>query len=269
MLLPASFLRRIYEPLLRKVPVDDAWASTAHAAASRGAVVFVVRNVSLLDLLALVHLCERFHLPEIAFANDFAEVLSPAPRRFFARREPPAQRLRKAVLDGKSAVLFLKRAPGVIERASTAHRGRTEGDALLAELIDIALRGEKKVLLVPQTIVWTMRPERRGFWARDFLFSPAEFPGEVRALAQLGANLDHVVVRAGDPLDLKDFLATEDAADPHVVRRLVYALLRKVTREHKSIVGPAQKPPDRVREEVLKSPRLSAVMRDLAGDDAE
>ena len=267
MLLPAAVLRRIYDPLLRRVPVDQAWAATVRGAAARGAVIHVVRNVSLLDLLALVHLSERFELPEIAFANDFGDVLSPASRRLFAPREEPAERLRRAVLAGKSAVLFLKRAPGVIERASTAHRGRTEGDTLLAELIDIAGTGRRSVHLVPQTLVWTMRPERRGFWLRDFLFSPAEFPGEVRALAQLGANLDHVVVRAGEPLDLRAFLAAEDAADPHVVRRLVYALLRKVERERKSVVGPAQKPPDRVREEVLKSPRLASVLRDMAGGD--
>lgn len=267
MLLPASILRRIYDPLLRRVPVDEAWARTLRGAAARGAVIHVVRNVSLLDMLALVHLSERFGLPEIAFANDFGGVLSPASRRLFAPRESPAEQLRHAVLAGKSAVLFLKRAPGVIERASTAHRGRTEGDALLSELIDIATKTPRRVLLVPQTLVWTMRPERRGFWMRDFLFSPAEFPGEVRALAQLGANLEHVVVRAGEPLDLRDFLATENPADPHVVRRLVYALLGRVTRERKSVVGPAQKPPDRVREEVLKSPRLASVMRDMAGGD--
>ncbi|MEZ4313306.1 MAG: 1-acyl-sn-glycerol-3-phosphate acyltransferase [Polyangiaceae bacterium] len=269
MLLPPSLLHRLYDPFLRRIDVDEGWAATLRGAASRGAVIHVVRNVSLLDLLALTHLSSRHHLPEIAFANDFGEVLSRAPRAFFAPKEDPEQSLRKAVLSGKSAVLFLKRAPGVIERASTAHRGKTEGDALLSVLIDIAHKGSREVLLVPQTLVWTLRPERRGFWARDFLFSPAEFPGEVRALAQLSANHEHVVVRAGEPLVLRDFLNSQSPGDPHVVRRLVYALLRKVERERKSVVGPAQKPPDRVREEVLKSPRLAGVLRDMsAGDPA-
>jgi glycerol-3-phosphate O-acyltransferase len=269
MLLPASILRRIYEPFLRKIPAAEAWGATLRAAAARGSVIHVVRNVSLLDLLALQHLSERFGLPEIAFANDFEEVLSSPPARgLFGRREEPAARLRRAVESGKSAVLFLKRAPGVIERASTTHRGKTEGDALLEALVDIVRTGPREVLLVPETLVWTLRPERLGFSLRDFLFSPAEFPGEVRALAQLGANHEHVVVRAGDPLVLRELLATEGDA-PHLVRRLVYALLRKVERERKSVVGPAQKPPDRVREEVLKSPRLGAVLRDMSrGDEA-
>ena len=171
------------------------------------------------------------------------------------------------MLSGKSAVLFLKRAPGVIERASTAHRGKTEGDALLSELIEIARTSPRDVLLVPETLVWTMRPERLGFSLHDFLFSPAEFPGEVRALAQLTANHEHVVIRAGEPLVLGELVANEGSTDPRLIRRLVYALLRKVERERKSVVGPAQKPPDRVREEVLKSPRLGGVLRDLSRGD--
>jgi len=270
-ILPTSLLRRIYEPFLRKIPAADAWGATLRNAAARGAVIHIVRNVSLLDLMALSHLSKRFGLPEIAFANDFQEVLS-APTKtgrfgLLAQEGSDAERLRRAVLAGKSAVLFLKRAPGVIERASTSHRGKTEGDALLSVLLDIAARSPRDVLLVPETLVWTMRPERRGFSLYDFVFSPAEFPGEVRALAQLTANHQHVVVRAGEPLVLREFLAGEDTADPHKVRRLVYALLRKVERERKSVVGPAQKPPDRVREEVLKSPRMGGILRDLAGGD--
>ncbi len=292
MIVPTSVLRRIYEPFLRRIPADPAWGETLRRAAARGAVIHVVRNVSLLDLLAIVHLSERFGLPEVAFANDFQEVLGgPRRRGLFGRAEGAEEALRKVVLEGKSAVLFLKRAPGVIERASTTHRGRTEGDALLSVLLDIASRSASRsslsmgpqaapnpgapdvsvapgeVFLVPETLVWTLRPQRLGFSVNDFVFSPAEFPGEVRALAQLATNHQHVVVRAGEPLGLREFLAGEVEADPHKVRRLVYALLRKVERERKSVVGPAQKPPDRVREEVLKAPRLASVLRDQAGGD--
>jgi glycerol-3-phosphate O-acyltransferase len=264
MILPPSVLHRVYEPLLRKIPADEAWAAALRKAAGRGVVVHVVRNVSLLDLLALIHLSQRHGLPEIAFANDFQEVLPGASRRAAG---DAAERLRSAVRAGKSAVLFLKRAPGVIERASTAHRGRTEGDALLSALLDIAAQSPRDVLLVPETLVWTMRPQRVGFSLYDFLFRPAEFPGEVRALAHLIANHEHVVIRAGEPLSLRELRAADDAADPFLVRRLTYALLRRSERERKSVVGPARKPPDRVREEVLRTPRLSAALRDAAGGD--
>src|SRR5689334_7774552 len=107
MLLPVPVIRRLYEPFLRRIPVDEAWAERLRAAAARGAVIHVVRNVSLVDLLALVHLSRRHGLPEIAFANDFQEVLTGSP----GGRSPEelAERLRRAVLAGKGAVLFLKR----------------------------------------------------------------------------------------------------------------------------------------------------------------
>ena len=63
MIVPTSVLRRVYEPFLRRIPADDAWGERLRRAAERGAVIHVVRSVSLLDLLAIVHLSERFGLP--------------------------------------------------------------------------------------------------------------------------------------------------------------------------------------------------------------
>jgi glycerol-3-phosphate O-acyltransferase len=83
-------------------------------------------------------------------------------------------------------------------------------------------------------------------------------------------NHKNAVIRAGEPVSLREFLAQEGALDDGLAaRRLTYALLRKVERERRAVLGPVQKPTDRVREEVLKSPKLQAIFRDLAGPDAE
>jgi glycerol-3-phosphate O-acyltransferase len=47
---------------------------------------------------------------------------------------------------------------------------------------------------------------------------------------------------------------------------LTYALLRRVAREQRAIVGPARKPPDRLRDEVIRSPKLQKVIADMAGE---
>lgn len=52
-----------------------------------------------------------------------------------------------------------------------------------------------------------------------------------------------------------------------ITRQLTYTLLTRLERERRAILGPARKPADRVREEVLRSPRLQATLRELAGDD--
>ena len=129
---PAWVVGRAYERLLRDIPVDESWIRAVEQAAARGVVVHLVRNVSLLDLLALDHLTRRFGLPRLGFANELGGWLGPE-----VLRGHPADRLRAAVREGRSALLFMKRHPSVLARVGAAHRGRSEGDELLRVLIDL------------------------------------------------------------------------------------------------------------------------------------
>src|SRR5205814_2159711 len=61
-----------------------------------------------------------------------------------------------------------------------------------------------------------------------------------------------------------DFGAFED--DGVFMWRLIYALLHRLERERRTIVGPVQKGNKRMRSEVIKSVKLQAVIRDLAGE---
>jgi glycerol-3-phosphate O-acyltransferase len=266
---PASLAVRAYDTVFRQIPVDDAWLATVRAAAARGPIVHVVRNVSLVDLLTLEALTSRFGLPRIGFANDLGAWVDP-PR---LRPAPPAERLRQAIRSGRSAVLFLKRPPERIARLGATQRGRSEGDEPIRVLIEMQRGGGAgEIQLVPQTFLWTQRPARLQVSVADTLFGPAEFPGDLRGVAQLLLNYRHCVLRAGEPQSLRTFLAEQgDAANggAALARRLTYALLRKLERERRAMVGPAQKPADRVREEVLRSPKLQAVIRDLAGPGDE
>jgi glycerol-3-phosphate O-acyltransferase len=51
------------------------------------------------------------------------------------------------------------------------------------------------------------------------------------------------------------------------IRRLIYMTLRRLERERRAMVGPAQKSPTRVRTEILRSPRLRTLIADLAGPE--
>lgn len=260
---PAWILGRLYAGLLSKIPVDEGWGAAVREAASRGAVVHVVRNVSLVDLLALDHLTRRLDLPRIGFANELGGWLGPE----MLRKNPP-ERLRETVKAGGSAVLFMKRPPSVLSRVGPAHRGRNEGGDLLRVLIELQRSAGREIMMVPETLVWTQRPDRLGFSVVDTVFGSADFPGELRATGQFLLNHRNCVIRAGAPLSLREFLADEDAGDDAVAaRRLTYSLLRKVERERRAALGPAQKPADRLREEVLRSPKLQAILRDMGGPD--
>jgi glycerol-3-phosphate O-acyltransferase len=268
---PSPILARVYRRLFEHIEVDDAWLRAVREAKARGTVVYVLRNLSFVDFLALDHLTKRFDLPEIRFANDLGLwVLEPMGNGWLNALRPrtaedDASNLARAISSGASAALFLKRPPNLLE---TRARGKIEGDALIRALFDIHRRGDARVLLVPQVFVWSRSAGTLGGNLSSALFGSSEWPGQVRSVAQFLGNWRHATLRAGEPVDLRDFLAREAATgdDQVLVRRLTYTLLRRLERERRAILGPAQKPPDRLREEVLRSPKLQKVIADMAGE---
>lgn len=229
----------------------------------RGPVVFVLRSVSVVDALAVAHLSAQAKLPPIGFTHDLPWL----PAAFGggrARTASQEQALSRALEQGKTSILFLKKPPSVFSQTG---RGQTEGDRVLASVIEHAAKGND-VTLVPVVMLWTMRPEHRGTSPIDLVFGPTDMPGDLRAALQALLAYQHGALRVGDPLDVRAFLEDEgDESAYTTVRRLTYALLRRVERERRAVVGPARKSPERVREEVLRSPKLTKMMTDLAGDD--
>lgn len=274
---PNPLLAWAYGRFFEDIEVDESWVSAVRAARdARGTVVYVLRNLSFVDFFALDYLTKRHRLPQIRFANDLGLwILEPMGRGWMNALRPrtphgDAADLERAVQNGSSAALFLKRPPHLLEAGA---RGRIEGDHLIRALIDAQRRSsDRRVLLVPQVFVWSRSAETRGAAPLgDALFGPSEWPGTMRSVAQLLANRGHATLRAGEPVDLAEFLARESdgAGDDVLVRRLTYTLLRRLERERRAIVGPAKKPADRLREEVLRSPKLQKIIGDMAGEGAK
>lgn len=259
---PNPVLRALYNRFFSKIQVDDEWVQRVRAAAKEGAVVYVQRNLNFIDFLALDHLTKVNALPQIRFANDLGLwVLNPMMgRRWWQRRAAtPAEELKDALKDGGSAALFLKRPPRVFDVAAgaTGGRGLREGDELVRSLMDLQRNSDRPILLVPQVFVWTNRPDTLGTKPFDALFGPREWPSAMRTVGQFLSNYKHVALRAGEPLNLAEFLEAEpDATTDTTQRRITYAMLRRLERERRAITGPAQKPPDRVRHEITRSPRF-------------
>ena len=291
--LPNPALAWIYQRFFQHIEVDEAWAGRVRDADARGTVVYVLRNLSFVDFLALDYLTKTLRLPQVRFANDLGLwVLEPMGRGWLSALRPhreidDVQRLRHAIDGGHSAALFLKRPPTLLDPAPVARqrggvaralptRGKTEGDAFLRAVLEAQRGRTSPILLVPQVFVWTRSPDEQKHNAVDALFGPREWPGKIRTVVQFLANWRHVTLRAGDPVDVQAFIAQETQAadggvtppDDVLVRRLTYALLRRLERERRGVLGPAKKPHDRLRDQVLRSPRLQKVIRDMAGEGA-
>ena len=268
---PNAALAWVYKRFFDHIEVDQAWADQVREADARGTVVYVLRNLSFVDFLALDHLTKRLGLPQVRFANDLGLwVLEPMGRGWLTALRPHTEkddvaRLRRAIDEGHSASLFLKRPPTLLE---PAQRGRNEGDAYLREILVTQRAKKTPILLVPQVFVWTRDPDEQKKNAIDAMFGPREWPGKIRTVSQFLMNWRHVTLRSGEPLDVRAFLEQEEATgadDDVLVRRLTYTLLRRLERERRSVVGPTKKPADRLRDQVVRSPRLQKMIKDLAG----
>lgn len=295
---PNAILRWLYRRFFDAIEVDPAWVQRARDAARKGTVVYALRNLSFLDFLALDHLTKRFGLPEVRFANNLGLwVLEPFGKgvkqlfetRRVRTRDDDIADLRSAVTAGASAALFLKRPPQLFERSRTG-RGLLEGDDFVRELLDlqrerIAKGDARPILVMPQVFLWTKRPDTRQRSLVDAIMGTREWPGALRTAGQFLLNYKDVRLKAGEPLDLAEFLAGEEAEEPPprpkawppgfaagdaredtIVRRAVYVLLRRLERERRVMIGPVVKPSDRIVDEVVRTPRVRKVIEELAGE---
>ncbi len=272
---PNIALRALYRRVFDRIQVDDAWVENVRALSAQGSVVYVLRSLNFVDFFALDHLTKRFALPEVRFANDLGLwVLSPMGKGWlnalFPRRDvTPGDELKDALTRGGSAALFLKRPPGALDLATGASggRGMREGDDLLKTLLSMQRASDRPILLVPQLFVWTKEPDTRGNRPLDFVLGPREWPTPLRTVGQYFYNYNHVALKAGEALNLAEFCRenAEVSADVQA-RRVTYSLLRRLERVRRSIVGPAEKAPDRVRLEIVRTPKLQKTIKDLAGE---
>jgi glycerol-3-phosphate O-acyltransferase len=272
---PNPILRALYQRFFDKIQVDEAWVREVRELSERGSIVYVLRSLNFIDFFALDYLTKRYRLPQIRFVNDLGLwILNPMGKGWLNAILPrpnvsPSDELEDALSHGGSAALFLKRPPGVLDFATGASGGRglKEGDELVNSLFHLQRRSEKPIFVVPQVFVWTKFPNTRGTEAFDFLLGPREWPSPARTAAQLIHNFKHVELKLGEPIDLSTFLAQPNATTDAVrLRRLTYMVLGRLERERRAVTGPAQKAPERVRNELIRNPRLRAVIDDLVDD---
>jgi glycerol-3-phosphate O-acyltransferase len=272
---PNPVLRAIYQLFFDKIQVDEAWVREVRALSERGSIVYVLRSLNFIDFFALDYLTKRYDLPQVRFVNDLGLwILNPLGKGWLNAILPKnnvssADELADALEHGGSAALFLKRPPGVLDVATGASGGRglKEGDELVKTLFQLQRQQSRPIFVVPQVFVWTKFPDKRGTEPFDFLLGSREWPSPARTAAQLLHNFRHVELKLGEPIDLSVFLGESNGASDAVrLRRLNYMVLGRLERERRSVIGPAEKAPERVRHELIRNPRLRAVIDDLVDE---
>ena len=264
---PNALLRWIYRRFFSHITVDETWSGAVRESARRGVVVYVMRSISFLDFLCLDFLTKRFGLPLVRFVNDLGlwilEPFGKGGRRLRLKRvRPEDEELAEVVEQGHSALLFLRKPPRI---GSRARKGEDLQTDLIRTLVETQRRLDRPILLQPQTFVWSQRPPQRQRGLVDLFFGPVEWPGRLRVLMQFLLNYRNALLRSGEPFDLGAFMAQHpDLSDPQIADKVRYALLRRMERERRVVLGPTKKTPTRIREELLRSPRVRKQIQEEA-----
>jgi glycerol-3-phosphate O-acyltransferase len=267
---PSPLWRSLYDRFFSHIAVDEGWADAVRQASARGHVVYIGRAQSFLDFLGLDYLVKKHALPLIKLTNDLGmSVLEPFGRGSRRLRNaapiPEESALADTIAAGASALLFLRRPPSVSGALTGAKEGRA-GAALdvdlVRTLVELQRKTEKPIILLPQTLVWTKRTPNKQPTLVDVLFGPSDWPGRVRTSLQFLLNYKNAIHRGGEPFDLLAFLGeNQDLTDAQAADAVRYALLRRMERERTIILGPARKTGGRLKDELLRSPRLRRHMQ--------
>ncbi len=265
---PNAMLRWIYRRFFSHIRVDDAWSEHVRASAGRGTVVYVMRSQSVLDFLCLDFFTKRFELPLPRFVSDLGiGVLEPffkGRNRLLRRQTPDPELLRKVTGEGYASLLFLRRPPRTVRRTARG-KGSALRDDLLPALIAQQRSQDQPILLVPQTFVWSKRPPEKRKGLLDLFFGPADWPGRIRVFFQFLANYRNALLRSSQPFDLRAFLAENpQLGDGEAADKIRFALLARMERERRLVLGPSTKTTARLQDELLRSPRVREVLRSVA-----
>ena len=269
---PAGFRGWLYSRLFRHVRIDERWSGAVRDSARAGVVVYVMRTISILDFLCLDFLISRFALPRLRFVNDLRPgAIVPRgsrARRFRLFARAPGRALRELVGAGNSALIFLRKP--ALRRGGLRGGGVRPDVEALGPLI-AAQRGlDRPIFIVPQTFVWGLRPPKGQPSVVDLFFGTGEDPGRLRTAVQFLFNRRNARLRSGAPFDLQRFLeANEELTDAQLVEKLRFALLQRIERERRLVLGPVQKTPERIMDELLRSPRMQPALRARARESGQ
>ena len=244
-------------------------------AAADGLVVYIMRNRSVLDYLFFNWYCLRYELPLTHFANGVnmlwwnpGEDLLPGiihklrDRLKFGPMSDPVDSgfLARTLRGGYPVLLFLRRQGSRVFRRPQ----RSQRD-MIEELIRVQEDIDQPIYLIPQLVMWERRPEFTQRNLVDLLFGERDHPGRLRKLIHFIIYHRGAVVRTGEPVDLREFVAQlPDMPRRKVAKKLRLILRGYIYREKRLIKGPTVKPRSWLLDRIQRSPRVQAVVRRLA-----
>lgn len=263
--LKISYVLSIVQAILvRYIRVDDEWVERARAASAKGALVFVLRNRSLIDFLCLRGLCRKHGLPEVSFVSGLAAIMYSPILRWIAsffrpRRLNP---MKDALLSSGSAVVFLRRpaAEGALDSRPVSVDG-------IRMAVESQADTDRPIVALPAVFLWGEHPMERLPGTVDFLFGSNEYPRLSRSIWLLIRRRSVHEMMLGEPLNLKEIGAERHLHEEALAGVIRAGVGRQIETMRRMRLGSLTKPSSRIKKEVLSSPRLRGELETIAKDE--
>ncbi len=123
----------------------------------------------------------------------------------------------------------------------------------------------RTIYIIPHNIIYHKRPTTTKRNIVDVLFGPIEEPGLIRRVVVFLTNYRRAFVKIGDPVNLKEFLASKrDFVDGELSYELRRTLLDNIEREERLIKGPVLKGRLELMEMVLWDDEFQEKIQNLS-----
>jgi glycerol-3-phosphate O-acyltransferase len=239
-------------------------------------VVYATKNKSRFEFLFCHNRFDRLGLPVPEWGFDYRILLwQPIGRllRIFiaaldhllshrARRDPYGDGyIRRIISDGTAAALFL------VEKEGFRRRFIKSRPDPLQHLIEIQKTMDRPIHIVPLLMYFGKMPHRSRPTVIDTLFGTIQEPGLLRRLAILFRRPEKVRLEMSAPFDLRGFLADPaltDQSTEQLATALRGRLLQQIHRHRQSVVGPALRSREELRERILTNDRIRGFIKEYA-----
>lgn len=276
---PGAILRWFVERLFGRVEVPSATVEAIRALGRDASIVYVGRNVSVLEYLYLTFVCLRQQLPLARFAGGLwpfawmslflrplTQIVSTLMALLRVKHDEDLTAFEAAIESGGAATLYLRAPPSVLG-------GTPRGFRLPYFDKLVAVAKQRPVVVVPFSFVWgspALREKRRSATLIDRLLGDTEAPGTLRMAWNFFVNRGHAQLLIGEPLALTPWLASEAAAgatDDVLPRRLRWQIGGRIEAEVRVQLGPPRKSARRLVQETLRTRKLVAEALTIAKEE--
>jgi len=172
--------------------------------------------------------------------------------------------IRQELINGRSGLVSLVEKKGFYRRFV---KQKTDPLQYLIKIQQSVEIGDKPIFIVPQLMFFSKEPLRYTPTIKDILLGTEEKPGKIRRLVTLFKNPEKVFMEISEPINLKDFLESEQIRQRGVeYQSLVLRrnLLLQINRHRQSTLGPTLKSREELKESILTNDRLQGFMENYS-----